>query len=179
MGVGAAASTSVCDSGNMGSIPIRPPTSFRDTSIGRRPGSEPGSWRFDSSSLNHPAHVGQRLVHRAFNSVIAGSIPRMSTICSHRLVAKDPGLSIRGRRFESGCEYHRTHFPVVQWEDIGLWIRVSWFESTQENAWCCCNTTCLARSVAERPVEARITVVRFHGQTPSLAGDPNGKGPGC
>ena len=113
VGVGAAASTSVCDSGNMGSIPIRPPSSFRDTSIGRRPGSEPGSWRFESSSLNHPAHVGQRLVHRAFNSVIAGSIPRMSTISSHRLVAKDPGLSLRGRRFESGCEYHRTHFPVV------------------------------------------------------------------
>ena len=50
--VGATVSTPVCESGNLGSTPKRPPT-LRDTSIGRRPGSEPGSWRFDSSSLNH------------------------------------------------------------------------------------------------------------------------------
>jgi hypothetical protein len=82
----AVANTPVCGAGDTGSIPVRP-TTLRDTSSGRRPRFERGSWRFESFSLKSHAHVGQWPVRRAFTSEIAGSIPRMSTISCHHLLS--------------------------------------------------------------------------------------------
>ena len=92
MDVGAMANTPVCGAGDTGSIPVRP-IMLRDTSSGRRPRSERGSWRFESFSLKFHAHVGQWPVRRAFTSEIAGSIPRMSTI-SCRLMVRHKALNL-------------------------------------------------------------------------------------
>ncbi len=76
-------------------------------------------------------------------------------------MVQDPGLSAQGRRrFTSD----REHPPPLS----SFNGRTQGFGPGDRGSNPRRRKTRLARSVAERPVEARITVVRFHGQTPAI-----------